>query len=57
VGPPPIGSMAHPIITKMAADINSVTMDYLDNLDNKSLNKYEKNLKNRKKNIDMFLYL
>jgi hypothetical protein len=31
-------------------------MGYLDNLDNGSLNKYEKNLKNRKNLIDMFFY-
>jgi hypothetical protein len=32
-------------------------MGYLDNLDNGSPNKYEKNLKNRKNLIDMFFYL
>jgi hypothetical protein len=32
-------------------------MGYFDNLDNEPLNKYKKNLKNRKKNIDMFFYL
>jgi hypothetical protein len=33
-------------------------MGYFDNFDNGSLNKYEKNLKNRKKKLlDMFFYL
>jgi hypothetical protein len=32
-------------------------MGYFDNFDNESLNKYKKNLKNRKKFIDMFFYL
>jgi hypothetical protein len=32
-------------------------MGYFDNLDNESLKKYKKNLKNRKKFIDTFLYL
>jgi hypothetical protein len=31
-------------------------MGYFDNLDNGSLNKYKKNLKNRKKFIDVFFY-
>jgi hypothetical protein len=37
---------------------NHLTMGYFDNLDNKFSNKYEKNLKNRKKNLmGMFFYL
>jgi hypothetical protein len=32
-------------------------MSYFDNLDNESLKKYKKNLKNRKKSIDVFFYL
>jgi hypothetical protein len=32
-------------------------MGYLDNFDNESSNKYEKNLKNKKKLIDIFFYL
>jgi hypothetical protein len=32
-------------------------MGYFDNLDNGSLNKYKKNLKNGKKFIDVFFYL
>jgi hypothetical protein len=32
-------------------------MGYFDNFDNGPLNKYKKNLKNRKKIIDMFFYL
>jgi hypothetical protein len=35
----------------------SLDNGYLDNFDNESSNKYEKNLKNRKKLIDMFFYL
>jgi hypothetical protein len=34
-----------------------LTMDYFDNFDNVSPNKYEKNLKNRKHLIDMLFYL
>jgi hypothetical protein len=35
-----------------------LTMGYFDNLDNGPLNKYKKNLKNKKKKfIDMFFYL
>jgi hypothetical protein len=34
-----------------------LTMGYLDNLDNGSPNKYEKNLKNRNNHIYMFFYL
>jgi hypothetical protein len=33
------------------------TMGYFDNLDNGFLNKYQKDLKNRKKFIDMLFYL
>jgi hypothetical protein len=36
---------------------DQLTMGYFDNFDNKSLNKYKKNLKNGKKIIDMFVYL
>jgi hypothetical protein len=32
-------------------------MGYFDNFDNELLNKYKKNLKNRKKFIDMFFYI
>jgi hypothetical protein len=32
-------------------------MGYFDNLDNGLLSKYQKNLKNRKKIIDIFFYL
>jgi hypothetical protein len=32
-------------------------MDYFDNLDNEFLNKYEKNLKNRKNLMNKFFYL
>jgi hypothetical protein len=35
----------------------SLGNDYLDNLDTKSLNKYEKKIRNRKKFINMFFYL
>jgi hypothetical protein len=34
-----------------------LTMGYFDNLDNEFSNKYDKNLKNRKKLMDMFFYL
>jgi hypothetical protein len=34
-----------------------LTMGYFNNLDNGFSNKYEINLKNRKKFIDMFYYL
>jgi hypothetical protein len=34
-----------------------LTMGYFDNLDNEPLNKYKKNLKNKKKFIDLFFYL
>jgi hypothetical protein len=34
-----------------------LTMGYFDNLDNESLNKSKKNLKNGKKFIDVFFYL
>jgi hypothetical protein len=34
-----------------------LTMGYFVNLDNESLNKYKKNLKNEKNYIDVFFYL
>jgi hypothetical protein len=33
-----------------------LTMNYFDNFDNKFLNKYKKNLKNKKKFLDVSLY-
>jgi hypothetical protein len=45
--------MEHHIV--MSGD--PLTMGYFDNLDNGSLNKYKKNLKNGKKFIDVFFYL
>jgi hypothetical protein len=33
-----------------------LTIGYFDNFYNGFLNKYKKNLKNRKKNLDVFLY-
>jgi hypothetical protein len=33
-----------------------LTMSYFDNFDNELINKYKKNLKNRKKFIDVFFY-
>jgi hypothetical protein len=32
-------------------------MDYFDNLDNRPVNKYKENLKNKRTFIDMFFYL
>jgi hypothetical protein len=34
-----------------------LTMSYFDNLNNESLNKYTKKIKNEKKFINVFLYL
>jgi hypothetical protein len=36
---------------------DQLTMAYFDNLDNGSLKKYKKVLKNKKKIIDVFFYL
>jgi hypothetical protein len=43
--------------TELNMGRDPLTMGYLDNLDNEFSNKYEKNLKNRKKLIDMLFYL
>jgi hypothetical protein len=45
----------HIKINEMRRD--QLIMGYFDNLDDRSLKKYIKNLKNRKKFIDVFFYL
>jgi hypothetical protein len=45
------------MIMNLSLSGDPLTMDYFDNLDNESLNKYKKNLKNRKKFIYVLFYL